>query len=130
MKERKFPVVPAAILGVALLGGGYLASNKPLTGTVEEVSKAIQEREQAKQDKLAKKEPAGEGKDAELEKSMQKSMVDAKTPQKGRGPRDKNGKTIPLILQGKPTVATKPVPNDSSPQGQWYQKQHGDIDGG
>lgn len=125
MKEKKFPVLPVSILGVAIVGGAIMISNKPLVGDMEAVMKAKAEREQAQQEDAARQKIAGDSRtapsDLQLKKELETSM---KTETKGNaGPRDGAPKT-PLITQGVRHQVLKVPVNEAIPAQGWYKTEY------
>jgi len=127
MKEKKFPVLPVSILGVMIVGGGIMISNKPLVGDMEDVMKAKYEREKEQQDEESRKKIAGDSRtapsDVQLKNELKNSLKTADTSNMGvRKPKEKT----PLITTGVRKHIEKVTPNDAVPAQGWYRSNFRD----
>ncbi len=125
MKEKKFPVLPVSILGVAIVGGAIMVSNKPLVGDMEEIMKAKEQqaREEAEQKALhnvsgdSRKSPS----DVQLKNELKASM-EVESNGGNMGIRDSGPKT-PLILTGVRKQVKKVPINDAMPSTGWFREE-------
>ncbi len=126
MKEKKFPVLPVSILGVAIVGGAIMITNKPLVGDIEEVMNAKMAREKAQQDEASRQKIAGDSRtaasDTQLKNELKKSMTTGDTNMGVRKPAEK----MPLITTGVRKTIQKATPNDAIPATGWYRKEFHD----
>ncbi len=132
MKQKKFPILPVAILGVAVVVGAIMISNKPLVGDIETVMTAKMQRERAASEEASKGKIAGDSRtpatDATLKNELAKSMKGAEPDAGGNmGLRDQ--KVMPLLTTGVPKQVKKVPVNPAVPSTGWYRKEYrGDKD--
>jgi hypothetical protein len=117
MKEKKFPVLPVAVLGIAIIGGGALAFNKPLVGTPDEINNELMKREQERIAKDTKVQGEARETTKNLEDEMKNLVKDTKSSQEAP--------KASLIKTGAPPKPQKQQKSDSNIQGQWYREQAG-----
>jgi hypothetical protein len=121
MKEKKFPLIPVSILGVAIIGGGIMVMNKPFVGGQEEWAemKAAQfKEEQARQ---AANNVTGASRKGPSEDDLTKQMEGSlKGGERGNAGVRTPPREAPLIVHNVPKKVTKPPVNDATTAQQWW----------
>lgn len=123
MKEKKFPMIPVAILGVAVIGGGLMVMNKPFVGDHDEWAemKAAQfKEEQARQ---AANNVAGDSRAAPSEDDIAKQMEGSLKNDRGNAGVRAPERNEPLIVHNIPKKVTKVPVNDATTAQGWYSKE-------
>ncbi len=122
MKDKKFPIVPVAIIGVAVVAGAVLSRTKPMVGSPEEIQdakmkEALNASQQQAQNTISNG-PRAQVKADDLKNEMAKT-VGKSTPDRP------NPSAQPLITSNVPQAPEKFKPNPSAVSGHWYTKEFG-----
>jgi hypothetical protein len=132
MREKKFPLVPLAVMGVAIVGGAIMISNKPLVGDMETVMKEKERRNREAIEEQARNKVAGDSRsttsDAQLKNELAASL---KTPNKEPDGEEgignsgiRQGEKVPLILFGVRKTIKKAQVNEAMTATGWYRPQY------
>lgn len=132
MREKKFPLVPVAVLGVAIVGGAIMISNKPLVGDMETVMKEKERRNREAIEEQARNKVAGNSRstasDAQLKNELAASLkTTTKEPDGEEGIGNsgmRQGERVPLILFGVRKTIKKAQVNESMTATGWYRPQY------
>ena len=119
MKEKKFPMIPVSILGVAVIGGGIMVMNKPFVGDHDEWAEMKAEQFKVEQARQASNNVTGESRQSPSEADIAKGMENSMKPKGNEGVRTPD-RQEPMIVHNVPKKVTKVPVNDATTAQQWW----------